>query len=408
MMASRRRRSALHCSGSSRLFCNVIQFLAIAAVSQTCQALTGPFITLGSQTGGTTTSATVSFTPAAVITAAVQNSNPYISITLSGNPTVTYSLCTVITPSNPSYTCSASMSVVPILVISFTGAALPASNIVLKVHEIKLAATAQPAMTSVAAQISGVSSPESSASGTFPAIYTPGNWQLDSGTNIWTSVVPPNGNFPSSSALPLILDATARIIVAPATALGTNNPNYVTFGAGEAIMLPLCYPSYSAGTTADPSQDSKITFDTSATITVSLLNSSTGNLTMVIPTQSIGTNARVLNGFLKVSFPTDVYATGCMMLFTLTKLQFAPDIICSSISAYIGAVRAGSDTWGSTNNNNFNPYPLINDQSRLKYPFVAMASFSDTRPSRPTSIRITSQNSLMRGSFSCSKQLADR
>jgi hypothetical protein len=88
--------------------------------------------------------------------------------------------------------------------------------------------------------------------------------------------VPPNGNFPSSSALPLILDATARIIAAPATDLGTNNPNYVTFGAGEAIMLPLCYPSYSAGTTADPSQDSKITFDTSATITVSLLNSSTG------------------------------------------------------------------------------------------------------------------------------------
>jgi hypothetical protein len=156
-MATRHRHSmALHRSGScSRFFCKVIQFLAIAAVSQTFQALAGPYITLGSQTGGTTTSATVSFTPAAVITPAQQNSNPFISITLSGNPTVTYSVCTVITPSSPSYTCSASMFVVPILVISFTGADFPASNIVLKVHEIKLAATAQPAMTSVAAQISG-------------------------------------------------------------------------------------------------------------------------------------------------------------------------------------------------------------------------------------------------------------
>jgi len=232
-----------------------------------------------------------------------------------------------------------------------------------------------------------------------------GNWQLASGSNIWTSGVPPNGNFPSSSALPLILDATARISVAPATALGTNSPNYVTFGAGEAIMIPLCAPSFSTYSDRDTSQDSKISFDPSSTLAVSLLNASTGNLTLVIPTQSIGTNTRVLNGFLKVSFPTDVYATGCMMIFTLTKLKFAPDIICvgsGNVQSYLFASRAGSDTFMNTMNGG-NPYPLINDQSRGKYPFVAMATFSDTRPSRPTRIRITSQNSLMRGSFSCTE-----
>jgi hypothetical protein len=232
-----------------------------------------------------------------------------------------------------------------------------------------------------------------------------GNWMLGSNPNIWTSSVSPIADFPSSSALPLILDATARIIAAPATALDTNSPNYVTFGAGEAVILPLCYPTYSAGSIDDPSQDSKITFDPSSTITVSLLNSSTSNLTVVIPTQSIGANALVLNGFLKVSFPTDVYATGCMMIFTLTKLKFAPDIICvqSQGGSPLMAFRAGSSTssYTSYTGNYYNVAPLTNDQSRKQYPFVAMATFSDTRPSRPTKIRITSQNSLMQGSFSC-------
>jgi len=232
-----------------------------------------------------------------------------------------------------------------------------------------------------------------------------GNWQLDSNPYIWTSVVSPNGNFPSSSALPLILDATARIVAAPETTLGTNNPSYVTFGAGEAIMLPLCAPSFTTSI-PDPSQDSKITFDPSSTITVSLLNSSTSNLTVVIPTQSIGATAQVLYGFLKVSFPTDVYATGCMMIFTLTKLKFAPDIICVSIgTGLLSAFRAGSGTSSNTNYNNnyYSVAPLTNDQSRASYPFVAMATFSDTRPSRPTRIRITTQNSLKRGSFSCTE-----
>jgi hypothetical protein len=405
MMASCCRRStSLHYRGScGRLFCNAIQFLAIASVLHICHALTGPTITLGSQNKGTTTSATVSFTPAAALHSVYYHA---ISITLSGSPTLSSvsSYCSLVTPTstfNTAYSCSASISaqdpqVLKIQLGGSTNAIYSANQMItLIVHGFILPAAAQPAMTAVAAEISGGSapnfSPESSTTGTFPAIYTPGNWLLDSNNQyIWTSAVP---NF--QSAVPLIMDVTARIIVAPVTSLSIQNN--ITFAAGESIMLPLCIPASPASAT---SQDSKITFESSSTITVSVSNT-TGNHTFAIPTQMIGSNARVLNGHLNVLFPTDVYATGLIIVFAVTKMKFASDIVCNTISPTSGtAFRTGKST--SEYLNNMNSYPLImNSISFLK------ATLSDSRPSRPTKIRLRAQNSFFEGSsLSCTNQAA--
>jgi len=367
----------------------VIQFLAVAFVVHTCQALTGPTITLGSQSKGTTTTATVSFTPATALIndRTVSASPPSISITLSGFPTLRSSYCNVFTPSatnNMAYSCTASISaqVLTIRLDGSTGATYPASQIVLQVVEFILPAAVQPAMTAVTAGIFGnnVQNPsaDDSISGTFPAIYSAGNWLLDSSNQyIWTSVVT---NF--QSAVPLIMDVTARIIVAPLTSL--NVQNNITFAAGESIMLPLCIPASAT------SQDSKITFEATSTITVTVSNT-TGNRTFTIATQNIiiGTNAQVLNGHLKVTFPTDVYATGLIIVFAVTNMKFASDIVCNQRSAVSGtAFRAGRSASDSLNN--MISYPLIMNSINF-----ARATLSDSRPSRPTKIRITAQNSLM-------------
>jgi hypothetical protein len=293
------------------------------------------------------------------------------------------------------YSCTASISaqdpqVLKIELGGSSSSVYPANQIVLIVQGFTLPAAAQPAMTAVAAGISGDTThapnyvPDNSITGTFPAIYTPGNWLLDSGNQyIWTGAVP---NF--QSAVPLIMDVTARIVVAPVTSL--NIQNNITFAAGESIMLPLCIPASAT------SQDSKITFEASSTITVSVSNV-TGNRTFAIPTQMIGSNAQVLNGHLKVVFPTDVYATGQIIVFAVTNMKFASDIVCNQIFPTPGkGFRTGRST--SESLNNMNSYPLImNSVNFLK------AILSDSRPSRPTKIRLSVQNNMMSDlpAFSC-------
>ncbi len=220
-----------------------------------------------------------------------------------------------------------------------------------------------------------------------------GSWRLeniDSANNpLWQSseatVVPSSGDTLST-------DATARIMVSAAT-------NDVTFTSGEAVMLPLCLSSSST----DSTQDNKITFDSSSKFTISIFNATSGNLTFVIPTsqtQSLGSNVSVALGYLKVVFPGDVNAAGCMIIIAITKLKFASGIVCktsaSGLYASIQGYRAASTSLQFITSCS----PLMTE-STTRFPFMATATFSDSRPSRLTKIRLAMENSLMDGTPYC-------
>jgi len=237
-----------------------------------------------------------------------------------------------------------------------------------------------------------------------PAIVM-GNWQLSqvqaglSDGSYWISSE--NPIIPRSGGQSLIMDVTARFIVGSAQ----QGQNLITFAAGEAILLPMCNPG-TEYQIQDSINDEKITFEPTSTLTVSFLSTATGNITLVIPTthtRQLNANVRILNGYLKILFLSNVYAKNSMIMFALTKLKVEPGILCNSRITYIMAIRGGETTMQQLPIYSF--YPLFNgiSSSNDRVIQVAKAEFSDSRPSRPTRIRITAQNSLRRGSVICSQ-----
>ena len=94
----------------------------------------------------------------------------------------------------------------------------------------------------------------------------------------------------------LVTDVTARVVVAPYSGL--------TFAAGEAIVLPLCLSSQTS-TPTDTSQDSKITFDASSTITISIINTNTSYVVAASQLISGNNSVTVSKGYLRVVFAAD-------------------------------------------------------------------------------------------------------
>jgi hypothetical protein len=230
-----------------------------------------------------------------------------------------------------------------------------------------------------------------------PAEAAEGSWRLENDADpyfpLWQSsearVVPSSGNT-------LLMDVTARMMVSE---VSSQYPNEVTFASDEAVMLPLCLSSL--GT--DSSQDSKITFDSLSTVSISIFNATSGNLTFVIPTtqtQSLGAQVSISFGYLKVLFSRDMYAAGCMIIIATTKLNFASGLVCktfaaSGVYANIQGYRAaGTSLLRITSCSCISP---LMTESTKNVPYIATATFSDSRPSRPTKIRLALQNSLMDG-----------
>jgi hypothetical protein len=221
-----------------------------------------------------------------------------------------------------------------------------------------------------------------------------GNWFFyDSGRFSWFSSE--NPSVPASGTL--TTDITARLrpsTVKDVIRYGSSSSlNFLTFGAGESIMLPLCVTGvYSSTINKDASQDNKISFEASSTFTVFMINGSTGNLSFIVPTiqtSSITVNVTVLFGYLKFTFPIDVYAHDFTIIIVLTKLKLASGLVCGSASYSGFGIRAGSNE----------PSQLSSFQSvgnligsAVAEPRVFTADFSDSRPSRATNIRISSSS----------------
>jgi len=235
-----------------------------------------------------------------------------------------------------------------------------------------------------------------------PAIVM-GNWQIAQAQSVLSDnnwISSENPIVPRSGGQPLIMDVTARFIMG--SELGQN---FVTFAAGEAILLPLCNPG-NENTIQDSINDFKITFGSTSTITVSILNAATGNLTFLIPTTQtrlLNASVRVISGYLKVLFPSHVYAKNSMIMFALTKLKVEPGIVCNSRSTQLMGSRGGETTMQQVGYFSFYPLLVGISTSNDRVIQVVTADFSDSRPSRLTRIRITAQNSLRRGSFTCSQ-----
>ncbi len=201
-----------------------------------------------------------------------------------------------------------------------------------------------------------------------------------------------------SAGEPLITDISARLKALP------GNSVFVTFAANESLMLPLC--SSDNNENFNSQHDAAITFETSSMFSMSFLNGSTGQLTDIIAptlTQTLTSNVRISNGFLKITFPYDIYLPDCAILISLTKLKVAAGTACAeTTNGRIGASVASQTGFSYVSGSNFysNQFrPLLRlgalNKYIPKYPRVLTAALSDSRPSRSTRIRITAQNSLL-------------
>jgi hypothetical protein len=225
---------------------------------------------------------------------------------------------------------------------------------------------------------------------------TQGNWRIeaDPAFKTWTSSELPLIPSATANEQALITDISARIIA-------RRDPTvFTTFAAGESLMLPLC--STDSIGNYNNNQDSSITFDPSSVFSLSFLNGSTGQLTHVIPptsTPSLSTGTvQISYGFLKVTFSSDLYVPDCTIIISLTKLKVASGTNCvASQNSRIKGIRASQPT--SITDINYNSFSSLLYSSVLQYnpkfPRVMTASLSDSRPSRPTGIRITAQNSFL-------------
>lgn len=233
----------------------------------------------------------------------------------------------------------------------------------------------------------------SAACHTFPrtAEAAQGHWAF-SGFR-WLSsentVVPSSGT--------AITDFTVRMSV-----LSSNYGTQPTVAADESIMLPLCVASSVGGNeiSKDTSYDNKMSFEATSTISVFILNGTLGSPSYIVPTaqtSSLAGNVSILYGHLKVFFPIDVYATGLTIVIALTKFKFTSGLTCGSSSFSMYGSRAGS----------LEPSRIYMFSSALIGTggagiYVLTARLSDSRPSRPTIIRITAQNSRSSANFPCS------
>jgi hypothetical protein len=235
-----------------------------------------------------------------------------------------------------------------------------------------------------------------------------GNWAFFDQTNVrpqpsWLSSA--NPVVPSSGSV--ITDFTARLSTSTEKDIqswfGSSHITYPTFAAGESIMLPLCVTSSNGnGISKDISSDSKMTFEATSTTSVFVLNGTTGSPFFIVPTaqtSSLAGNVTILYGYLKVVFPIDVYATGQTIVIALTKFKFSSGMTCTPGNYRMYGTRKGSIEPSQIDLRNMNSFFLggIGPESR-----VLTARFSDSRPSRSTSIRITAQNSRSTAMIQCS------
>ena len=142
----------------------------------TMSSMTGPAVTLGSQIEATTTTATVSFTPATVITAGVHAG---ISISLSGSGIAlgAGSSCSVTGPSSGSPTCVASIQKLVLTVKLTAGTYYASAPVTFTLTSFMTPSLAQDELVNVVAVTSNDFSAASvivndvSGAGTFPAIF---------------------------------------------------------------------------------------------------------------------------------------------------------------------------------------------------------------------------------------------